>query len=171
MTESPVSRKSGITVETSSKQAEGIISAISVGFVFILFGSIYVLALPTSLFEKVVAFFGSLSSRQVPGTSIFLLAPSPAAHSVFYTAVFQFCVGLAFLQLVVLMLRLAWNSTTAKTAETLGSLVFWSGAAMLSTTFLNAYTTVNTWFAFWAGMLVMMGASLIARSIVLLLRK
>ena len=172
MTESSASRKSGIAGETSSKQSEGIISAISVGFLFILFGSIYVLALPTSLFEKVVAFFTSLSSRQVPGTSIFLLAPtSPAAHSVFYTAVFQFCVGLAFLQLVVLILRLAWNSTAAKTAETLGSLVFWSGAALLSTTFLNAYTTVNTWFAFWAGILVMMGASLIARSIVLLLRK
>jgi len=171
MTESSASRKSGIAGETSSKQSEGIISAISVGFLFILFGSIYVLALPTSLFEKVVA-FTSLSSRQVPGTSIFLLAPtSPAAHSVFYTAVFQFCVGLAFLQLVVLILRLPWNSTTAKTAETLGSLVFWSGAALLSTTFLNAYTTVNTWFAFWAGILVMMGASLIARSIVLLLRK
>jgi hypothetical protein len=172
MTESSTARKQGIVGETSSKQSESIIGAISAGFVFILFGSIYVLALPTSLFEKVVAFFGSLSSRQFPGTDIFLPVPtSPAAHSVFYTAIFQFCVGLAFLQLVVLILRLVWNSTAAKTAETLGSLVFWSGAALLSTTLLNAHTTLNTWFVFWAGMLVMAGASLVARSIVLILRK
>ena len=142
------------------------------GFVFILFGTIYVLALPTSLFDKVVAFFGTLTVTQVPGTAISLLAPiSPAAHSVVYTAVFQFCLGLIFLQVVVLLLRLVWSSPTTKTAETLGNLVYWSGAAWLATTFLNIHTTVNTWFAFWAGILIVMGISLIARSIVLMLRK
>lgn len=172
MTAESASSQPKIVERPAHRQSESIISAISVGFVFILFGSIYVLALPTSLFEKVVAFFGSLTLREVPGTAMSLPAPiSPAAHSVFYTAVFQFCLGLVFLQVVVLLLRLVWHSPTPKTAETLGNLVFWSGAAWLATTFLNTHTTVNTWFAFWAGMLIMMGLSLIARSIVLLLRR
>jgi len=172
MTESSASRKSGMNVETSSKQSEGIISAISVGSVFILFGTVYVLALPSSLFDKMVAFFENLTTRQVPGTDIYLMAPTnPATHSIFYTAIFQFCVGIAFLQLAVLLLRLVWGSPASKTAETLGNMVYWSGAALLSTTFLNVNTTLTTWFAFWAGILVMIGASLIARSIVLLLRK
>ena len=160
------------TVRREYKLAESLISAISVGFVFILFGLIYVLALPSNLLERMVAFFGSLNLRQVPGMGISLPAPvSTGAHAVFYTAVFQFCIGVVLLELLVLALRLIWNSPIRRTAETIGNLVFWLGTAFLANTFLNAQTTVNTWFAFWSGILIAVGLSMIARAAILLIKK
>ncbi len=172
MAQSRESVQPAIIAKTRYRQSESIISAISVGFVFILLGSVYVLALPSNLLEEVVDFFGSMTLKQVSTSGINLPAPvNPSAHGLFYTAIFQFCVGLAFLQIIILVLRLAWGSPTPKTGETLGSLVFWSGASWLAMTFLNSNTTNGTWFAFWAGILIMMGLSLLTRSIVLLLKR
>ena len=99
---------------------------------------------------------------------ITLLAPaSPASHAVLYGAVFQFCIGLGILQIVFLMLRLMMNSPIGKTAETMGNLVYWFGAAYLVTTYLNDTTTLSRWFVFWAGILIILGLSLIARAFVL----
>jgi hypothetical protein len=154
------------------KIGEGMFSAISVGTVFILIGVIYVATLPTSLWEKIVAFFGSFSVTQVPGTAIYLPAPAvPAAHTVLYNAAFQFCLGLSILQVVLLALRFALHSPIGKTAETVGHLVFWFGASYLIITLLNGATTLETWFMFWAAILVVLGVSLIARSLVLLAGK
>jgi hypothetical protein len=156
----------------SFKFGENIIGAISVGAVFVIIGIVYVLALPNSLWDRTISFFSSLTSRTFPGTGISLPAPIvPGAHIVFYQALFQFCLGLAILQIVVLMLRLMWRSPIRKTAETVGNLAFWFGASFLTNTFLNRLTTVNTWFAFWAGILMMVGVSLIVRALVLMLRR
>ena len=154
------------------KVGEGIFSAISVGTVFILIGIIYVAALPTSLWLKIVAFFGSFNVLQVPNTGIYLPAPAvPAAHTVLYNAVFQFCLGLSILQVILLALRLAWHSPIGKTAETVGHLVFWLGASYLIIMLLNDATTLETWFVFWAAILVVLGVSLIARGLVLFARR
>ena len=154
------------------KAGEGIFSAISVGAVFILIGVIYVATLPASLWDKVVAFFSSFSSVQVPDTGIYLPAPAvPAAHTVLYNAVFQFCIGLGILQIILLALRLAWHSPISRTAETAGHLVFWLGASYLVFTFLNSATTLETWFAFWAAILMVLGVSMIARALVLFAKK
>ena len=142
------------------------------GAVFILIGVIYVATLPASLWDEVVAFFGSFSSVQVPGTGIYLPAPAvPAAHAVLYGAVFQFCLGLGILQVILLALRLAWHSPIGKTAETVGHLVFWLGASYLVFTLLNDATTLETWFVFWAAILVVLGVSLIIRALVLFARR
>jgi hypothetical protein len=154
------------------KTEEGIISAISVGAVFILIGVIYVATLPVSLWEKVVAFFNSFSTLPVSNTGIYLPAPAvPAAHTVLYNAVFQFCLGLVILQVILLALRLAWRSPISKTAETVGHLVFWFGASYLVFTFLNSSTQMDTWFGFWAAIIVVLGVSLIARALILFARK
>ena len=154
------------------KAGEGIFSAVSVGAVFILIGVIYVATLPASLWDEVVAFFGSFSSVQVPGTGIYLPAPAvPAAHAVLYGAVFQFCLGLGILQVILLALRLAWQSPIGKTAETVGHLAFWLGASYLVFTLLNDATTLETWFVFWAAILVVLGVSLIIRALVLFARR
>ena len=90
---------------------ESILNAISVGSVFILLGIVYVLALPASLFDRTVGFFGGFTSTPFPGTSIYLPVPvNPAFHVVFYTAVFQFCLGIGLLQIFILFLRLMWRS-------------------------------------------------------------
>jgi hypothetical protein len=154
------------------KFGERVISAISAGTFFILIGIIFVLALPSNLFERILAFFSSLTTNEFPGSTISLPAPiSPAAHSVLYEAVFQFCVGLAILQILLLTLRLMWRSPIGKTAETIGNFVFWSGASFLATTFLNRTTNVNMWFAFWAGIILVVGVSLVIRALILLARR
>jgi hypothetical protein len=143
-----------------------------VGAVFILIGTIYVTTLPTSLWDKIVDFFGSFTTVQVPDTTISLPVPAvPAAHTVVYNAAFQFCIGIAILQIIVLALRFMFHSPISKTAETAGNLVYWFGASYLVTTFLNSATTVTTWFAFWAAIIIAIGVSLIARAVVLFAKK
>jgi hypothetical protein len=151
---------------------DSIISAISVGAVFILIGLVFVLAQPNSLWDKTISFFSSLTGRQVPGIAINLPAPAnPGAHAVFYTAVFQFSLGLAFLQILVLALRIGFGSRVHRIAETVGNLVFWFGASYLASTYLNSATTLKTWFAFWAGLLIVLGLSIIARAAVQLSKR
>jgi hypothetical protein len=155
----------------SYKAGEGIISAVSVGAVFILIGTVYVTTLPTSLWDKIVDFFKSFDVVKL-SDNLSLPAPAvPGAHAVVYNAAFQFCIGLAILQIILLTLRLMMHSPISKTAETAGNLVYWFGASYLVPTFLNSATTVATWFAFWAAILIVLGVSMIARAIVLFIMK
>jgi hypothetical protein len=156
----------------SREPGESIISAISVGTVFILIGLVFVLALPNSLWDRTWAFFGNLRLESVPGIGIVLPAPaSPSIHTVFYTAVAQFTLGIAFLQILVIALRIAWRSRISRIAEAFGNLVFWFGASYLVSTFLNGSTTLRLWFAFWAGILIVVGLSIIVRAAVLMIKK
>jgi len=154
------------------KAKEGMYSAISIGAFLILLGIVYALAQPSSLWDSIITFFSNLTTRSVPGTGISLPAPAnPAAHAVLYTAAFQFCIGLGILQVILLTLRLMMHSPIGKTAETVGHLVYWFGASYLITTYLNNTTTINRWFMFWAGILIILGLSLIVRALVLLTKR
>ena len=154
------------------KPREGIYSAISVGAVFILFGIVYALAQPSSLWESIMTFINSFTLRSVPGTGISLPAPAnPAIHAVLYTAAFQFCIGLGILQVILLVLRLTMRSPIGKTAETVGTLVYWFGVAYLITAYLSNAPGIRQWFMFWAGILVMLGLSFVARAFVLLTKR
>ncbi len=151
---------------------DAIISAISVGAVFILLGLVFVLALPNNLWDKTIAFFTNLTTRTVPSTSLNLPAPAnPGMHAVFYTAVFQFSLGIAILQVLTLALRIGFRSRIRRIAETVGNLVFWFGAAALDVTYLNRSTTTSAWFLFWTLILIVLGLSIIARGLVLLARR
>jgi len=160
------------TQSRAYKAQERLFSALSAGTFFILLGIVYVVNLPSSLWEEVVSFFTSLTLAQVPTTGIYLPAPiSPASHTVLYGAVFQFCIGLGILQIIFLALRLMMNSPIGKTAETMGNLVYWFGAAYLVTTYLNSTTDISKWFVFWAGILIILGLSFIARAFVLIAKR
>ena len=151
---------------------EAIISAISVGTVFILFGLVFVLALPNNLWDRTVAFFSSFTTREVTGLNITLPAPmNPSAHTVFYTAVFQFSLGIALLQILILVLRIGFRSPIGRVAETIGNLVFWFGATYLQSVYLNSTTTLSEWFMFWAAVMVVVGLSIIARAAILIIRR
>jgi hypothetical protein len=151
---------------------ESIISAVSVGTVFILIGLVFVLALPESLWDSTWAFFGNLRLESVPGIGIILPAPAnPGNHEVFYTAVAQFSLGIAFLQILVIALRIAWHSRISRITESFGNLVFWFGASYLVPIFLNTSTTRSLWFAFWAGILIVIGLSIVARATVLMIKR
>jgi hypothetical protein len=154
------------------KAKEGIYSAISIGAFLILLGIVYALAQPSSLWDSIITFFSNLTTRSVPGTGISLPAPAnPAAHAVLYTAAFQFCIGLGILQVILLALRLTMRSPIGKTAETVGTLIYWFGAAYLITIYLSDAPDITQWFMFWAGILIMLGLSFIARAFVLLTKR
>ena len=149
---------------------EGILSAVSVGAVFILIGLIFVIT--PGLWDKIVTFLSDFTSRQVPNTDISLPAPAvPAAHAPLYTAVSQFSLGLIILEILLVALRLIMHSPTRRLAQEVGNLVFWLGTVYLISTFLNDATTLSIWFGYWAGILVVLGLSLIARAMVLLAKR
>ncbi|MEM3880976.1 MAG: hypothetical protein QXD19_04435 [Candidatus Bathyarchaeia archaeon] len=154
------------------KLSEGVISAISVGAVLILIGTVFVLAQPNSLWDSIVNFLTSFTVSSVPGTNIYLPAPAnTAVHGVLYNAAFQFCLGLGILQILLLMIRFAVHSPVAKTAETVGNLVFWFGAAYLIMLYLSSAPSLTQWFMFWASLLIMLGLSFFARALVFLTRR
>ena len=162
-----------LNVQTrTNKVREGIYSAVSIGAVLIVIGIVYALAQPISLWDSVITFFSNLTLRSVPGIGISLPAPvAPAVHAVLYTAAFQFCIGLGILQVILLPLRLTMRSPIGKTAETAGNLVYWFGAAYLITIYLSDSPNITQWFMFWAGILITLGFSFIARALVLLTKR
>ena len=149
---------------------EGLISALSVGAVLVLIGTVFVIN--PHLWQNIVDFSKNISTVRVSGTSIFLPAPTmPSAHTGLYIAVEQFELGLGILQVVILAARLLVRSRIRRIAETVGNLVFWFGAAYLTETYLNSSATQERWFLFWAAIVVLFGVSLIVRATVFLARK
>jgi hypothetical protein len=165
--------RENLNAQTSAYKAqERVYSAISAGAFFILLGIVYVINLPYNLWNEVVYFFNNFTLAQVPSTGLYLPAPiSPSTHWVLYGAVFQFCIGLGILQIIMLVLRFTSQSPIGKTAETMGNLVYWFGSAYLVATYLNSTTTMSKWFVYWAGILIILGLSFIARAFVLLAKK
>ena len=160
------------TRSAAYRSQERLFSALSAGAFFIMLGIVFIISLPNSLWDSILDFIGGFTSAQVPGTGIYLPTPiSPASHAVLYGAVFQFCLGLGILQIIFLILRLAMNSHVSKTAETMGNLVYWFGSAYLVTTYLNSTTTTTSWFVFWAGILIILGLSFIARAFVFFVKR
>ncbi len=146
---------------------EGLFSAISVGFFLVLVGAIFV-ATP-NLFDKIWDFFRDFDLVRVPNRpGWFLPAPAfPGAHSVIYLAAEQISLGLGLFQIAILVLRFVARSPWSKKAETASNLVFWLGAGLLIHTLVNETITATTWFVFWAGVIMLIGVSLITRAIVL----
>jgi hypothetical protein len=152
------------------RASENVISGAAGGFVLILLAVIYIST--PGLLDSIINFFSNITFATVPSTGIALPAPiAPAAHTVFYGAIFEFVLGLGIMEIVVLVLRFAMHSPVTRIAETVGNIVFWLGTAYLVTTYLNDAATINKWFVFWAGILVFLGLSLLARGFVLLARR
>ena len=158
---------------------EGLISAVSVGFFFLLIGAIFVVT--PNLFDRIMDFYRDFEIRTLPHTeNVFLPAPlNPYSHMEVYTAVWQFSIVWGIFQIVILAFRYVAGSPFSKKAETAGNMVFWLGASYLidllrnatsRVPFLNTPTPLEGWFAFWAMIIVLIGISLIARAIILAAR-
>jgi hypothetical protein len=162
-----------------SFERERLIYAISAGVVLILIGVVFSLAQPNNLWDKIIDFFNSFTLAEVPGTrflssevGLFLPAPiTPSAHFVLYGAIFQFALGLGLFQVLLLFARFKMESPNKKIAETLGSLIYWLGTSYLVVRFLNSSTSINNWWVFWAGILLVLGLSFVARGFVLYAEK
>jgi hypothetical protein len=145
-------------------------SAIYIGGLFILLAIVYLVNLPINLWDKIVEFFTSLTLAQIPGTGISLPAPAnPAAHIELYTAAFQFIIGVAILEIVVLTLRILFHSPMARKAETIENIVFTLATSYLISAYLFNITITSEWFVFWSGIILIFGTSLLVRGIVLLI--
>jgi hypothetical protein len=152
---------------------EGLITALAIGGFFIILGLVF--ALTPSIPNQTTKFFSDLSTATYPfgspGSTISLFAPAhPAEHMTFYTAVMNFLLSAGILQIVILALRLMVKSPIRRIAETVGNLIFWLGAAVLINVFLLA-GTLTGWFQFWTALIMLIGASLIARFFVHLARR
>jgi len=153
---------------------EGLLSAVSAGFFFILIGGIFV-ATP-NLFDNIFRFFNDFDMVNVPNTVIYLPAPkypptSPTANSAVYSATWQFSLVWSFFQIVFVMLRFIAGSPWGKKAETASNVVFWFGTSYLIRTLLNETATTTTWFVFWAEVIMLIGVSLIVRAFILAVRR
>lgn len=84
-----------------------------------------------------------------PGSTVSLFAPA-------HPAVMNFLLGVGVLQIVILALRLAVHSRIRRIAQSVGDLIFWLGAAVLTNVFLIAGTQ-SGWFQFWASLIVLIG--------------
>lgn len=146
---------------------EGLITALAIGGFFIILGSVF--ALTPGIAQQTNNFFSDLTTVTYPlgsSSNVHLPAPAnPTEHAGFYTAVINFLLGVGILQIVILALRLLVHSPIRRIAETVGNLIFWLGAALVANVFLLA-GTLTGWFQFWSALIILIGASLIARFLV-----
>ena len=151
------------SMRTPRRYGEGLITAISVGFVFLLLGTLFIIT--PNLFDGIVDFFKDFTLVDVPHSNWVLPAPaSPANHMTVYEAAMQFSFAIGLFQLVVLALRFFAPSPWGKRSETVGNLVFWLGTGFLIQTFLLETTR---WFVFCSTIIMLIGVSLIARAMVM----
>lgn len=153
----------------ADKKKENIISALYLGFLLILLVLLYFINAHVDIWNSFNHFLNDLILAEVPGTGIQLPAPgSPGAYVVLYNLAFQFCLGVGILEIGILALRILFSSPVTRKAETIENLVFWLGASYLVATYLVNITIMSEWFVFWAGIILIGGLSLVARSFVLI---
>jgi hypothetical protein len=150
---------------------EGLITALSVGGVFIVLGLI-IISTP-GILEKTDALFSDVTWISFPfgSSTVMLPAPAnPAAHIDLFMAVMSFILAVAVLQVIILSVRLVLRSPIRRIAETLGNLIFWVGASVVANVLLLGGTVVG-WFQFWSWLIVLAGVGLVARFFVLFATK
>jgi hypothetical protein len=160
---------------------EGILSAISVGFFLILVGTLFVAS--PNLLHDVNIFLSNFRVVQVGNTNIHVPTPQSlgnqntySAMQDVYLAVREFSLVWGVFLIAVVGARFLLDSPLRRKAENVGDIVFWLGATYLLETFLVAPTQASLipdsdlaidWFKFWAGIVMLIGVSLIARAIFL----
>jgi hypothetical protein len=148
---------------------EGLITALAVGGFLIILGAAF--ALTPGIYQATNNFFSDLTLVNYhsgsAGTANLLAPAHPADHTAFYDAVVNFFIGIGVLEIIILALRIAFHSRVRRIAQTVGDLVFWLGAAFVGYIFLLA-GTLTGWWQFWSSIIILIGASLIARFFVYL---
>ena len=140
-------------------------SAISVGFFFILAGTIFI-ATP-NLPEKAIDFFQNFEVVRVASSQVYLPAPiSPSAYVTIYQAVGLFSLLWAFFEIAMLIIRVFAGSLLRKKVDGASNVAFWFGAYYLIGVFLDETVTQSRWFAFWAAIVVLAGVTLLVRAVI-----
>lgn len=159
------------TVSYAYKYRESLIGAVSAGFFLVIIGALFIIT--PGLFGETIDFFENFGAVTVPNTTIGFFAPlQPLSHRAIYTAAEQFCFAFGVFQIVILALRFASRSPISKKADTVGSLIFWLGAGYLVRMLLlepTRWTSMTTWFVFWAAIITLAGITLVIRAVILVI--
>jgi len=140
-----------------------ILGLASFGFFLLLIGVIWVIT--PNLSQKVIDFFEDFKLEEEVFPNVFLPAPAHR-HPVVYTALARFCFVFGLFQIVILVLRFVFREPVDKIAGTFSGMVFWLGAGFVAN-MLSAATI--KWFVFLGWIIVLIGLSLVIRSLVVLL--
>jgi hypothetical protein len=147
------------------REGQDKLSLASVGFFFLLIGVIWVIT--PDLSQKVIDFFKDFKLEKEIFPNVFLPAPArPYRHIVVYTALAQFCFVFGLFQIAILVLRFFFREPLDKVAGAFSGIVFWLGAGFVSN--LLAARTIE-WFGFIGWLIVLIGLSLVVRSLLVLL--
>jgi len=87
-------------------------------------------------------------------------------HPVLYVAAEQFCYAFGLVHVAILGLKIARGSSTHGKAETFSSIVFWLGAGYVLGLLSQG---VLSWLSFIAGLIILIGISIVSRALVLVL--
>ena len=119
---------------------------------------VYFVNASKDLVGSIISFFGTFTLFPVPGTNLSLPAPiNPGAFIGLYVVVFQFCLGLGILEMMVLALRILLHSPVARKAETVENVVFWLATSYLLITYLVNASIISEWFVFWSAVIIIGG--------------
>lgn len=163
-----------IRLGLTEEKKESLLTAIWIGSIFITLAVVYAVHLPSSLWDRLVNFFMSLTLVTVPSVGVPLPAPSSPSdlgNIELYNAGFQFAIAIGAIEIVILVIRILLHSPVARKAETIENIVFWLGSSFLISTYLLNITITAEWFVFWAGIILIFGIGLISRAIILLLKR
>ncbi len=150
-------------------------SAITIGFLLILIGTIFVLNpdLPNNIVE-----FSRPESFELKAVSDSLnvslpIPKDPSRYLLIYQTVESFCLVWAVFLLAMLGVRFIFRSPASNKAEALGNTAFWFGAAYFVQTLIVDTARAGTlgreeWFGFWAIVISLIGVSLIVRGFLLI---
>jgi hypothetical protein len=141
------------------------IGLISFGVFVALIGVMYLLT-PNISFE-IDAFANDLNLVRISNIinqadCCYLPAPS-SNHPVLYFAVAEFCFIFGLAQIVLLMVEFAQGLSAYRKSRTAGSIVFWLGAGYID---YSLSLGSITWFPSWAALIVVIGFSIIVRSVI-----
>ena len=145
------------------REKRDILGLASFGFFLLLVGVIWVIT--PDLSQEVVDFFKYFKLEEEIFPNVFLPAPE-GSHPVVYTALARFCFVFGLFQIVILVLRFLFRDSLDKMAGTFSGMVFWLGVGFAS----NMLAAGNIgWFVFLGWFIVVIGLSLVVRSLLVLL--
>jgi len=117
-----------------------------------------------NLIDAISAFFRDFHMVKIMEPNVFFPAPV-SNHPVLYGAVEEFCYLFGIFQVGMLILRFAYGSSPSQKAGTASDIVFWLGAGYIVGILKDQ--TIG-WFAFIAGLIILIGISIIIRSVITL---
>lgn len=130
----------------------------SFGFFLILLGGIYLTA--PNLPEMIGAFVRDFRLVEV-ASDVWLPAPA-SNHPGLYWVAQEFCYAFGLFHVLLLALRFVLGSSLKRKVDTASGAVFWFGAGFLIGMLSNGGVA---WFPFLAGLVILIGLSIIVRAL------